>query len=92
MAKAPVAMKKAVAKKAAPKVVKKHYVLVELYRDDDEFGPLSVELCDFDAEIFDDLEAAKAAAAHHGTDWAVAEIVLMTKAPPKPVVEFVPYA
>lgn len=74
---------------AAKKVARKHYVVVGTW-DPEDNGIREVE--DYDCEIYTDIEVAKRAAAEHGNGWVVAEVVLITKAPEKPVVEFVPYA
>lgn len=74
---------------AAKRIARKHYVVVGTWVPEDD-GVREVE--DYNCEIYTDLEAAKRAAAEQGNGWIVAEVVLMTKAPEKPAVEFVPYA
>lgn len=71
----------------AVKKIKKHYVVVGtgMYGD-------VTEVDDYNCEVYTDLETAKRACAENGDGWLVAEIVVVAKAPPKPNVEFVPYA
>jgi len=74
---------------AAKKIARKHYVVVGTW-DPEDNGIREVE--DYDCEIYNNIEDAKQRATENGDGWIVAEVLLIAKAPEKPVVEFVPYA